>query len=101
MRILGSENPHKATRIPKIECFLWNFSERSFRAFLFREPTTTGVSFLDVLQQWLFPQLQDNGPDNFIWQEDGPSDWHILLYLGVHKGSCVSTSATTWLTRLR
>ncbi|KAG8239336.1 hypothetical protein J437_LFUL019084 [Ladona fulva] len=35
--------------------------------FFFGEAIVTGVSYLDVLQQWLFPQLQDDEPENFIW----------------------------------
>ena len=33
--------------------------------------------FLDILQEWLFPQLQDE--PNFIWQQDGTlPHWHNL-----------------------
>ncbi|KAG8233350.1 hypothetical protein J437_LFUL013788 [Ladona fulva] len=34
------------------------------------ESTVTGVSYLDVLQEWLFPRLQVDEPENFIWQQD-------------------------------
>ncbi|KAJ4427985.1 hypothetical protein ANN_23998 [Periplaneta americana] len=39
----------------------------------------TGITYLYKLQQWLFPQLQDES-NNFIWQQDGvPPHWHHLL----------------------
>ncbi|GFW31127.1 hypothetical protein TNCV_2577091 [Trichonephila clavipes] len=31
----------------------------------------TGSAYLDVLQLWLFPQLEESEPSNFIWQQDG------------------------------
>ncbi|GFV95963.1 uncharacterized protein TNCV_2096321 [Trichonephila clavipes] len=32
------------------------------------------------LQLWLFPQLEEKEPNNFIWQQDGsPPHWHLSV----------------------
>ncbi|GFX72648.1 uncharacterized protein TNCV_4062441 [Trichonephila clavipes] len=48
--------------------------------FVFGEPTVTGSTYLDALQLWLFPQLKESEPDNFIWQQDGaPPHWLLSV----------------------
>ena len=48
--------------------------------FFYAEATVTGVSYLNVLQQWLFPQLHEAEPENFIWQQDGVlPHWHAFV----------------------
>ncbi|GFW17152.1 uncharacterized protein TNCV_2762761 [Trichonephila clavipes] len=38
----------------------------------------TGSAYLDALQLWLFPQLEESEPNNFIWQQDGVLlHWHL------------------------
>ncbi|GFU34635.1 uncharacterized protein TNCV_1993541 [Trichonephila clavipes] len=40
----------------------------------------TGSAYLDALQLWLFPQLEESEPNNFIWQQDGtPPHWHLSV----------------------
>ncbi|PRD25609.1 UNVERIFIED_CONTAM: Fatty acid hydroxylase domain-containing protein 2 [Trichonephila clavipes] len=40
----------------------------------------TGSAYLDALQLWLFPQLEESEPNNFIWQQDGaPPLWHLTV----------------------
>ncbi|GFX33870.1 uncharacterized protein TNCV_3962791 [Trichonephila clavipes] len=40
----------------------------------------TGSVYLDDLQLWLFPQLEESEPNNFIWQQDGaPPHWHLSV----------------------
>ena len=41
-----------------------------YRPFFFVEPTVTSINYLDMLQLWLMPQLQEDGED-FIFQHDG------------------------------
>ncbi|GFV36537.1 hypothetical protein TNCV_2260561 [Trichonephila clavipes] len=36
-----------------------------YEPFVFRKPTNIGA-YLDALQLWLFPQLEESKPDNFI-----------------------------------
>ena len=33
--------------------------------------TELGISYLDMLQNYLFPQLNEFEPQDFIWQQDG------------------------------
>lgn len=48
--------------------FLGHISGKSYGFFFFGEETLSGVSYLDALQQWIFYQLQDDEPENFIWK---------------------------------
>jgi hypothetical protein len=42
--------------------------------FFFQEKSVTGASYLDMLINWLMPQLHE---DNFVFQQDGvPPHWH-------------------------
>ncbi|GFW82007.1 hypothetical protein TNCV_771361 [Trichonephila clavipes] len=34
------------------------------------ESTVTGSAYLDALQLWLFPELEESESDIFIWQEE-------------------------------
>jgi hypothetical protein len=52
----------------------------------FAESTVTGRSYLDMMQEWLLPQLDDDSHD-FIYQQDGaPTHYHHLVrgYLNQH-----------------
>ncbi|GFU40688.1 uncharacterized protein TNCV_3230581 [Trichonephila clavipes] len=42
--------------------------------FVFGEPTVTGSAYLATVQLWLFSQLKESEPDNFILEEDRVSD---------------------------
>jgi len=41
-----------------------------YEPFLFTKSTVTGTSYLDMLQEWLMPQVEDDS-DDFIHQQDG------------------------------
>ena len=65
---------------PKLNVFCAISRRKEYWDFLFSEETVTGVSYLDVLQQWLFPQLYEAEPENFIWQQDGaPPHFHAFV----------------------
>jgi hypothetical protein len=50
--------------------------EKVYGPFFFTETTITGISYLDMLQQWLLPQLEEDSP-GFIFQQDGaPPQFH-------------------------
>lgn len=83
VRIWGSENPHEVVALqrdsPKLNVFCAISKRKVYGPFFFGEKTVTGNSYLDMLQLWLFPQLQEE-PENFIWQQDGaPPHWHISV----------------------
>ncbi|GFT05981.1 hypothetical protein TNCV_3927121 [Trichonephila clavipes] len=59
-RIWSLENPHEVLepQRDKLVVFVPHL--------IFGEPTVTGFVYLDALQLWLFPQLKESGPDDFI-----------------------------------
>ena len=71
---------HLQRDTPKFNVF-WAISLRKvFGPFFYAKSTVTGVSYLDVVQQWLFPQLHEAKPENFIWQQDGaPPHCHAFV----------------------
>ncbi|GFY26149.1 uncharacterized protein TNCV_354651 [Trichonephila clavipes] len=43
-------------------------------------PPVTGSAYLDTLQLWLFPQLEESEPNNFNWRQDGATPhWHLSV----------------------
>lgn len=45
--------------------------------FFYIENTVNGRSYLEILQTWLFPRLNNNS-DDYIYQPDGaPPHWHL------------------------
>ena len=60
----------------------WLESQKVYGPFFFAEETVTGMTYLDMLQLWLMPQLQ-NIP-TFIFQQDGSPahfHWEVRQYL--------------------
>jgi len=53
----------------KINVFCAISSQKVYGPFFFAEETVTGMTYLDMLQLWLMPQLQ-NMP-KFLFQQDG------------------------------
>jgi hypothetical protein len=72
-RICGSENPHAYAEhqrdSSKVNVFCAISSQKVYGPLLFAEKTVTGMTYLDMLQLWLMPQLQ-NIP-TFRFQQDG------------------------------
>jgi hypothetical protein len=63
VRIWGTENPHATVQherdSPKVNVFSTVSSRKVYGPFFFLQKTVTGISYLDMLQFWLFPQLED------------------------------------------
>jgi len=83
VRIWGSENPHAYVEhqrdSPNIKMFCAISSQKVYGPFFFVEETVTGMAYLDMLQLWLMPQLQ-NIP-TFIFQQDGsPAHLHCEVH---------------------
>jgi len=72
--IWGTENPHgmmeHIRESPKVNVLCGTSSCKVYGPLFFAEPTATGINYLDMLQLWLMPQLQENSKD-FIFQQDG------------------------------
>ena len=54
---------------PEVNVFCAVSSCKVYGPFFFAEPTVTGIDYLDVLQLWLMPQLEEDSED-FIFQQD-------------------------------
>ena len=67
------ENPHEIAELvrysPNVFCVV-KFCE-SIWCFFFAEPPVTGISHLDILENYLMPQLQHDMDRYFIFQQDG------------------------------
>ncbi|GFV32618.1 uncharacterized protein TNCV_441101 [Trichonephila clavipes] len=80
-RIWSLDNPHEVLESqpdsPKLNVLCAISWPKVYGSFVLGEPTVTGFAYLDALQLWLFPQLKENKPDNFIWQQGSAlSHWH-------------------------
>jgi hypothetical protein len=70
--IWGTEQPHvQIEDFPKVNVFCAVSLEKVHGSFLFPGTTVTSDSFLDMLENWLLPQLNTNY-DDYILQLDGP-----------------------------
>jgi hypothetical protein len=87
VRIWVTDNPHATIEYvrdsPKVNAFCAVSSCKVYRQFFFAETSVTGINYLDMLQLWLMPQLQEDIVD-FIYQQDGlpphyHSDVHVQL----------------------
>jgi hypothetical protein len=54
--------------------------------FIFMEGTVTEMTSLDMLQQWLIPQLDDDSNDYLFQQDEAPPHYHnsVRRYLNEH-----------------
>jgi hypothetical protein len=50
------------------------------------EGTVTGMTYLDMLQQWVIPQLDDDSNDYLFQQDGAPPHYHsaVRRYLNEH-----------------
>jgi len=66
-----------ASVIRHVNVFCAVSSCKVYGPFLFAESAVTGINYLDMLQLWLMPQLQEASED-FIFQQDGaPPHFHF------------------------
>jgi len=75
-RIWGSENPRVSLEhvrdSPKVNVFCALSKERVYGPFFFMETTITGIVYLDMLQEFLIPQLDEDDQEGRIhFQQDG------------------------------
>jgi hypothetical protein len=93
-RIWGTENPHvmveQEHNSPKVNMFCAISLQRLYGPFFFTDATVTGDRYLEMLQNWLMPQLTEESED-FIFQQYGaPSHFHraICAHLNEHLPNC-------------
>lgn len=74
VRIWASENPRDVIQherdSPKVNVFCAISVNKVYGPFFFMEKTITGTVYLDMLENWLFPQLLEDSND-FIFMQDG------------------------------
>lgn len=80
VRIWGTEHPHTIVEYerdsPKVNVFCAISRHKVYGPFFFAERTVTGHTYLDMLTEWLMPQLEEDLP-NAIFQQDGaPPHYH-------------------------
>jgi hypothetical protein len=80
VRIWWTENPKSVVEVardsPKVNVLCAVCTFKVYGQFFFSEQTVTGMAFLDMLTEWLLPQLNKNSAD-FILQTDGaPAHFH-------------------------
>jgi hypothetical protein len=99
VRIWGSENPHAYVGhqrdSPKVNVCCAISSQKVYGPFFFAEQIVTGITYLDMLQLWLLPQLQSI--PTFIFQQDGShAHFHreVLQYLNtILSGRCIGRAS--------
>jgi hypothetical protein len=69
-RIWGTENPHVMVEqerdSPKVNVFCAISLQRLYGPFFFTETTVTGDTYLEMLRNWLMPQLTEES-EGFIF----------------------------------
>ena len=90
VRIWGTENPKSVVEVareyPKVNVFCTVSTFKVYGPFYFSEQTVTGIAFLDMLTEWLLPQLNEDTAD-FVLQMDGaPPHFHrhVREFLNQH-----------------
>jgi hypothetical protein len=75
------DNPHTTVEhvhdLPKVNVFFAVSSCKVYRPFSFVEPTVTGMNYVDLLQLWLMPQLQEDSKDIIFQQDGAPPHFHF------------------------
>ena len=82
VRIWGSENPHATLEVehnsPKFNVFC-AVSKTLYCPFIFEGQTITGRSYLEMLTNWLIPQLAAERHDYLFQQDGAPPHWHLAV----------------------
>lgn len=86
-RIWGSENPHVVQEVerdsPKVNVWCALAAYGVIGPFFFAERTVTSASYLDMLQEYAVPQIEDRQPNVYYQQDGAPPHWglHVRNYL--------------------
>jgi hypothetical protein len=95
-RIWGTQKPEEITEYqrdsPKVNVFCSLSCRKLYGPFFFAKGTVTGQSYLDMMQLWLMPQMQDDSKD-FLFQQDRALP-HFHNDVFVYAGSDVQEKGT-------
>lgn len=69
-----------------IQTFFCSISNmKVYGPYFFARSTVTGLSYLDMLREWLMPQVEDDS-DDFIHQQDGTvPHYHHLIHVYLNQ----------------
>jgi hypothetical protein len=100
-RIWGSENPRVSLEhvrdSPKVTMFCALSQERVYGPFFFMEMTITSIVYLDMLQQFLIPQLDEDDQEGRVhFQQDGTPPH----YLGEVREHLSTRFSGRWIDRV-
>ncbi|KFM65773.1 hypothetical protein X975_25152, partial [Stegodyphus mimosarum] len=83
VRIWGSENPHEYREAQrdstKVNVWCGLMHDRVIGPFVFTEKTVSSVVYLDMLENFVFPQLEELQPHVFLQQDGAPSHWGNIV----------------------
>jgi hypothetical protein len=80
----GIENPHASAEfvrdLPKVNMFHALSKAKVYSPFFFTETTVTSIAYLDMVKQWLCPQLKEDFPGHLLFQQYGtPPHFHSTM----------------------
>ena len=78
--IWGTENPKSVVEVArdssKVNVFCAVSTFKVYAQFFFSEQTVTGIEFLDMLIEWLLPQLNEDSADFILQMNGAPPHFH-------------------------
>ena len=92
---------------PKLDVVCATRSVKVYGSFFFAEPTVTGISYLDMLENYLMPQLQQDMDRDVIFQQDeAPLHFHckvtsylnctVVAWIGQHDCLLTPLDFSVW-----
>jgi hypothetical protein len=82
-RIWGSENPHVLREhlrdSPKVNVWCGLFHDCVIGPFFFAEQSITGSIYLDMLENFAMPQLEELGNEIMFQQDGAPPHWSLIV----------------------
>ncbi|KFM72979.1 Transposable element Tc1 transposase, partial [Stegodyphus mimosarum] len=83
VRIWRSENPHEYREVqsdsPKVNVWCGQMHDRVIGPFFFTEKTVSSVVYLDMLENFVFPQLEELHPHVVLQQDGAPPHWGTIV----------------------
>jgi hypothetical protein len=87
--IWGSEHPHATVEhirgSPKVIVWCGLLHDRLIRPFFSAEATMTSSNYLDMLENFVYPQLQELQPVVFFQQDDAPPHWSLIVRASLNQ----------------
>ena len=85
LRIWGSENPHDTCELerdsPKLNVWCGILHDKIIGPFFFAEKSITAQIYLDVLTEYVSPQLEQYQPQVIFQQDGAPPHWGLEVRL--------------------